>query len=315
MYWTENERCIFCDKGGKLLVCNDDGCPISIHKDCMDCKAWSSGIGNFYCPYCLYRRLTIETCQLRDKAILAKKALSNFLGEKHRDGNYHEPKPEMANEKEQILSRNGNKCRIMVVYKARSDPIVGRGVDCVLCKEHWMNGDELESGVCEGVRVEVRVENAECKNGGVAEVHSTFKEKAPPSKNVVISSCIEKETARKKRKRSEALNRTRKGRTEQCVMEHGAKTFESVPLGPQFESKPNRPKVFDRYAKPPLVKGKRRVRWSDEEEDMLKEGVEKYSATAHKNLPWKKVLEFGHHVFDASRTPADLKDKWRNMAK
>lgn len=174
--------------------------------------------------------------------------------------------------------------------------------------------DEFESGVCEGVWVEDQAGNGECKDGGVAEVRSTSKEKAPESKNVVSSSCVEKEQpARQKRKRSEALNRTGRGREEHCVMDHGAKTLKSEPLGPQFESKPNRPTVFDRYAKPPLLKGKRRARWSDEEEDMLKEGVEKFLATAHKNLPWKKVLEFGQHVFYASRTPVD--DKWRNMAK
>lgn len=60
--------------------------------------------------------------------------------------------------------------------------------------------------------------------------------------------------------------------------------------------------------------GKRkRMLWSVEEEDMLKEGVQKFSSTANKNLPWRKILEFGRHVFDNTRTPVDLKDKWRNL--
>ena len=46
---------------------------------------------------------------------------------------------------------------------------------------------------------------------------------------------------------------------------------------------------------------------------LLQEGVQKFSATGDKNLPWRKILEFGRHVFDGTRTPVDLKDKWRKM--
>lgn len=46
---------------------------------------------------------------------------------------------------------------------------------------------------------------------------------------------------------------------------------------------------------------------------MLQEGVQKFSTMVNKNLPWRKILEFGRHVFDGTRTPADLKDKWRNI--
>lgn len=41
-------------------------------------------------------------------------------------------------------------------------------------------------------------------------------------------------------------------------------------------------------------------------------GVEKFSAEAKKNMPWRKILEMGEDVFHETRTPADLKDKWRN---
>ncbi|KAK9196072.1 hypothetical protein WN943_004200 [Citrus x changshan-huyou] len=57
----------------------------------------------------------------------------------------------------------------------------------------------------------------------------------------------------------------------------------------------------------------RRLHWTAEEEEMPKEGVENFSTKVNKNLPWKQVLEFGCHVFDPTRTPSDLKDKWRNI--
>ncbi|KAL6975516.1 hypothetical protein U1Q18_024312 [Sarracenia purpurea var. burkii] len=36
-------------------------------------------MGNFYCPYCSYKRAMLETHKARKRAILAKKALSVFL--------------------------------------------------------------------------------------------------------------------------------------------------------------------------------------------------------------------------------------------
>ncbi|KAM3395859.1 hypothetical protein P3S68_004865 [Capsicum galapagoense] len=63
-----------------------------------------------------------------------------------------------------------------------------------------------------------------------------------------------------------------------------------------------------------LPNGKRRrVLWCREEEEMIEEGVQKFSSTVNKNIPWRKILEFGHHVFDHTRTPTDLKDKWKQI--
>ncbi|XP_062107079.1 uncharacterized protein LOC133818310 [Humulus lupulus] len=58
---------------------------------------------------------------------------------------------------------------------------------------------------------------------------------------------------------------------------------------------------------------RRRLHWTAEEEEMLRDGVHKFSITRNIVLPWKKILEYGRHVFDPSRTPVDLKDKWRNL--
>ncbi|CAH2044806.1 unnamed protein product [Thlaspi arvense] len=58
---------------------------------------------------------------------------------------------------------------------------------------------------------------------------------------------------------------------------------------------------------------RRRLFWTSEEEEMLKVGVERFAAEANKNMPWRKILEMGETVFHETRTPSDLKDKWRNM--
>ncbi|KAJ4832499.1 hypothetical protein Tsubulata_000048 [Turnera subulata] len=60
---------------------------------------------------------------------------------------------------------------------------------------------------------------------------------------------------------------------------------------------------------------RKRVLWSSEEEEMLKKGVEIFSTTANKNIPWRKILEYGQEVFDTTRTPDDLRGKWKNCTK
>ncbi|KAG5047816.1 hypothetical protein JHK85_008919 [Glycine max] len=57
---------------------------------------------------------------------------------------------------------------------------------------------------------------------------------------------------------------------------------------------------------------RKKIPWTAEEEEKIKEGVQKFGKE------WKKILQFGSHVFDKvgkRRTPHDLKDKWRNMCK
>lgn len=60
---------------------------------------------------------------------------------------------------------------------------------------------------------------------------------------------------------------------------------------------------------------RKRVQWTPEEEEVLEEGVNKFSGTLDRATRWKQILEFGSRVFQKGRTPIDLKDKWRNICK
>ncbi|KAG2685492.1 hypothetical protein I3760_10G127900 [Carya illinoinensis] len=71
---------------------------------------------------------------------------------------------------------------------------------------------------------------------------------------------------------------------------------------------------LDTYPVSPRLRRKK-VSWTAEEEEILKQGVEKFSNTNDTNIPWKKILEFGGDVFLCIRTTVDLKDKWRNLCK
>ncbi|KAJ6363384.1 hypothetical protein OIU78_003539 [Salix suchowensis] len=67
-----------------------------------------------------------------------------------------------------------------------------------------------------------------------------------------------------------------------------------------------------RYPIMPQLRRKK-VSWTVQEEEMLKEGVQKFSSDG--KFPWKDILEYGSSVFLNGRTTIDLKDKWRNMCK
>lgn len=435
MDWTEKQECVLCNRGGKLLVCNGDGCPISVHKDCMGCEAYLDDAGNFYCPYCVYRRLTAETCQLREKAMLAKKALSTFLEEQMKDGNHQEPIVGLANKDKQILSEdkvcsvdgnklvcddvqnqhahlekyqnsktplpckeshdtfvseqtdgfsnrpgeipginNVNSCRVMIVYEPNSNLIRTCGLDCILRKQDRMKADQLKSDVSKRIKVGNQTRNGKRKFDVVVEnqQHTTSIEEAAQSKNAGIPSSTKKKITCQKRNPFAAFNMNGDSK-EECMIKHAAEALVSLTTGMQLHSKSNsktnnddsQSNIFLKDRKPTShgpthlldhpngsTKGsleaktsvvsctetinvnnqgelkdsskqlsvndrsiKNRVLWSEDEEDMLKEGVQKFSLLTRKNLPWKKILEFGRHVFDPSRNPSDLKDKWRNMAK
>uniref|UniRef100_A0A1J3HHK8 Myb-like domain-containing protein n=1 Tax=Noccaea caerulescens TaxID=107243 RepID=A0A1J3HHK8_NOCCA len=58
---------------------------------------------------------------------------------------------------------------------------------------------------------------------------------------------------------------------------------------------------------------RKRILWTQAEEEMLRVGVQKFPG--FRNIPWRKILEYGRDVFQEERVPSDLKDKWKNMHK
>ncbi|XP_076903239.1 uncharacterized protein LOC143558254 [Bidens hawaiensis] len=294
MDWTENQQCVLCDKGGgNLLVCNDDGCPISVHQNCMGCEPQFDVAGNFHCPYCVYKQCTAEASRLKSKVMLTKKALSTFLESSTRDDNDHELVVETANKENNILSKDKsvdendgvgleNRDEVHDALVPENTNEVNSVSTCKMMVVYEPNLDHASKKM----KVDQQT-NGECKSKDVDQA-----EKSKGAADVWL--ITDKQTTQNKRNTLAILNND--GRKEDPVVEHGAKK-ESKQL-----SLINRNK-------------RGRVLWSEQEEEMLKEGVQKYSALTKKNLPWRKILEFGHHVFDSSRTPSDLKDKWRKIAK
>ncbi|XP_047318508.1 uncharacterized protein LOC124921854 isoform X2 [Impatiens glandulifera] len=79
MYMSDKELCIKCNRGGRLFVCRELCCPIAVHKKCMPATLSIGGTDNFYCPYCTYRRAFIRTNETKKLVKDTKKTLSCFL--------------------------------------------------------------------------------------------------------------------------------------------------------------------------------------------------------------------------------------------
>ncbi|KAL8507887.1 hypothetical protein ACS0TY_018440 [Phlomoides rotata] len=82
MDWSEKVLCIKCNKGGNLMVCSEDGCPLAVHEGCMGCPARFDDEGRYYCPYCSYKQAVAESRKARESALATKKALMLFMNDK-----------------------------------------------------------------------------------------------------------------------------------------------------------------------------------------------------------------------------------------
>ncbi|KAL4341942.1 hypothetical protein GQ457_08G015960 [Hibiscus cannabinus] len=70
-----------------------------------------------------------------------------------------------------------------------------------------------------------------------------------------------------------------------------------------------------KFSSPPTRQSRKRVPWTNDEEEILRKGVEEFTSSHDGTIPWKRILEFGSQVFPKDKTATDLKNKWRAMCK
>ncbi|KAF7833290.1 myb-like DNA-binding domain protein [Senna tora] len=281
----DRKICISCNEGGEVLVCSERDCPVVLHAKCIRCEPKFDDRGNFYCSYCWFKRALVEVQELRNKALIAKKNLLNFLDKNVIASNKLAQKFEEAKRKEPKELSNGS-CR-----GAQESVAISEDNECRMRDREKVLQNELE----------------------VPEISSSVSE--------TNDSGSEAQSVKKKRIKHRA----------QKYPQRDSSVSKSLPLNRNTEGQnvchQNEEVTSSRTLRQALVPFKqgcskelttptgyrRRLRWTAEEEKVLKEGVLRFSAENYHQIPWRKILEFGCHVFDDTRTPGDLKDKWRNV--
>ncbi|KAK7333946.1 hypothetical protein VNO80_30727 [Phaseolus coccineus] len=272
--WLDKIICVCCDDKGEegILVCSESRCPVTVHSNCIGSEPKFDDSGNFYCPYCWYKRV-MDTCQqLREKSLVAKKVLSHFLDSG--------ALPDSA--------------------VARADSAVARaglvqdGKECVEETQYEEKNNKDEEKVSVSVSVTVSsVSEINDEEPNVISVKKRKDERKDPSSR---RKCFLQQ------EEHEHYNTRRK-----IAGNVGEEEVTSL----QTLRRPQRSPVKG-MKRISLTKKRKRLLWTAEEEKVLKEGVLKFSIE-NQNTPWRKILEFGCGVFDKTRTPADLKDKWKNI--
>uniref|UniRef100_A0A5B7AGL5 Myb-like domain-containing protein n=1 Tax=Davidia involucrata TaxID=16924 RepID=A0A5B7AGL5_DAVIN len=342
---TELNLCMKCNKSGQLLVCSTSSCPLVVHENCLGSAAIFDDGGNFYCPFCAYSRAILKYLEVKKKASLARKELAAFIGL----GNEHQPKKlskrlrsgrnhlrqdggvdgnNEAKEFENHVNKvNNPQWRTNIEDKRQAEPLAScvnvnlpcgeQGITVIngpLCAlpEDNQEGEKMgqdqecqSARVLEGQDIEIQVDH---RNGGDN------------------SSCRDTEIVHARERHAEV------GVQQDVLQQPITDSPHKAACQPNIDAEESSEEDNDnstasnysirfrkrekQYTYPAIPQLRRKkVPWTQVEEEILKEGVRRFSSIHDRSIPWKKILEFGSNVFQKGRTTIDLKDKWRNICR
>ncbi|BBG99861.1 Homeodomain-like protein with RING/FYVE/PHD-type zinc finger domain [Prunus dulcis] len=295
------EQCNGGSGNRKLLVCTEMGCPIALHVECMCAKPVFDEMGNFYCPYCAYKLKFVRTQKLRRKAMASKRVLSKFIDAGEGNGCGYGDGQGGGEVRDQTLGIEGGEPEQGDNEPRREIENVGGG--------ERIDEDQQEGEVVEETpEVDAEPENACYVQEKTNKDHGHDGLDQGDEEGIRVSKENEDKSDDEEQRQPEAnvcgrsvSRESSKGRTasEFSFIKDSAFSIKGIIL------LSNKNLV--------LPNGKRKkLNWTGEEVEMLKEGVRIYKAKG-KKIPWTQILEFGHNVFHITRLPADLKDKWRNL--
>lgn len=307
----------------KLQLCNGNECQLSITECNLPCF---DPHGNFYCPPCSYKSAISELENLQQEmtvatqiAKLARNSLSQFINAPP------QPRPTI-NPVPVDKSQECNKASNVQSRNEQSDHSLSRRTRSAKAKQVLDASDE-DFDLLD--RVLGR----------------------PPGDTDVNEDTEMRENAKRKHKHKHAdvdLGREKRKTRQRCAQEsdpfmefrykksgeqqidtelQDVSDFEESTSSEEIGLNGEKPeivsgnstkqyKVVKRSTNPAFPDSRRKcLPWTHEEEEMIRKGVRIFSLRGKQKLPWGSILVHGGQVFDESRTPNDLKDKWRRMLK
>ncbi|KAH0908508.1 hypothetical protein HID58_031829 [Brassica napus] len=333
------EACIVCETSDELVYrCCGADCLLWFHDECLKAEFGSEDPANPFCPYCWFQILAVESIRLKEKAVGAEMAVFKYLDKEMRSKGQEDSVDTtdiVSDQEVEVDEKCSDESRgeDMAALVEETDQSEGEKENFEVCTDRVV--DEEERVVTENFLDDEDDEAAGDQTRGNADAG---KERDVSPFLSMQESFSGKEhdqvqqSEKRRRKRRLILNAfdsdvSSNGSTNEPNGEDAVENITSLALvvtSPPGMMK-NHQREDSRTTKVdnsktvrldiPIFKmdQKRRLLWTPEEEYMLKVGVEKFSAEAKKNIPWRKILEMGQKVFHETRTPSDLKDKWRNM--
>ncbi|CAI8602166.1 unnamed protein product [Vicia faba] len=340
---TRQNLCMKCNEAGQLLVCKTTTCSRMVHKNCLGASAQLDAKGNFFCPFCAYSHTISEYLEAKKIASLARKELAIFISKGirkeavehvHESGRQectfsrksykceHTPLTVNEENKEDRAGENSNKVGNFPFERSQKQvPISVIHSSSFREKENVNNelaGDVREEDDCEmlnaksltGERVEDREMETDHAGG-----HGNEKFSCKKLKIVCANESNDEEVLQNMTEHS-------MDGTVEPVWAHNT-------VKEEISKDECKKRIISRYSMRFRMHGvqnkiqessqirRKKIPWTAEEEELIQEGVQKFGFS-DSNLPWKKILAFGSHLFeknDRLRTPQDLKDKWKNMCK
>ncbi|KAK6139522.1 hypothetical protein DH2020_026722 [Rehmannia glutinosa] len=284
--------------------------------------------GHFDCPYCLLKQTFAKSRQAREYAQAIKKVLLAFMDEEMIDGEKYlqENKRVEANGDNQskVSEENVNITCGDGKSKGGNDFIFDKSIH--IDKEHNVSNGEKEKTQEEETEAFAGSKSSSGEDGSLkmhehgrcnAEEEKIPKDECETSSasngdsEVVSVHSKRIEQSDKNKQTSPTVNtQSRSKRSSSALITD--KVLNNKVKSSRRLKQPQQPSVklaTDAYGS---GKCKRRLQTEREEEE-LRAGVENFSNEPTKNIPWRKILGLGQHMFDGTRAPSDLKDKWRSI--
>ncbi|KZV23282.1 hypothetical protein F511_02183 [Dorcoceras hygrometricum] len=320
----ELNYCMKCNKSGKLLICSSNSCSSAIHESCLGSAAIVEKMEEFHCPFCAYSLALSNYLEAKAKVSLTRKDLAAFLS-----GGSRKQSKERFFSSYGIIQTNieqdddSNKSRQHTGdFGKKVNKLLSRekiGCEEVGPSTSSSGGNPPRKGLASTNELTKDLDKDKQEGEGMWQEYQSPRVHGQ-NQMAAMANHISQGESTELRSKKEALYPPASDFLSEST---------SVPInedGDEISGEGTEDSDFSKYfisirerkrssnAGTPQLRRKR-VPWTIEEEQTLKNGMERFWVDQNKIIPWKKILDYGENVFHESRTTVDLKDKWRNTRK